>query len=224
MKKQRRMERKYNLANHLFNFIAVILGVYLAFYMNEKAKEKQDRTESVVLMRSLINDLASDIKIYEAYQIPVNVEYQENLGILLNSLVVDSLESLDEQLAAILGVDNYAPTTSTYSSMKSSGKLSLIDDLALQKALSDYYEGVVEESVRKGEFQVDYFTNELLTWLTEEVDLMDVKISDRDKLVVLRNKLLIYESFLTQKVTAYEGIVEDSKKLKSQIESVLEAR
>lgn len=218
------MERKYNLTNHLFNFIAVILGVYLAFYMNEKAKEKQDKKESVVLMQSLVNDLSSDIKIYEAYQIPVNVEYQESLGILLNSLVVDSLESLDEQLAAILGVDNYAPTTSTYSSMKSSGKLSLIEDLALQKALSDYYEGVVEEGVRRGEFQVEYFTNELLNWLTKEVDLMDVKISDRDKLVVLRNKLMIYESFLTQKVTTYQDIVENSKKLKSQIESVLEAR
>lgn len=216
------MERKYNLANHLFNFIAVILGVYLAFYMNEKAKEKQDRKESVVLMKSLVNDLSSDIETYETYQIPANRQIRENIEVLLSMLIADSLDDVDSRISSILDIENYAPSASTYSSMKSSGKLSLIDDLTLQKSLSDYYEGMVVESQMKGEYQVEYFTNELLSWLTYNFDLMNVKITDKEQVILLRNKLLIYESLVAQKVNAYEEIVEESQKLKEHIQSLLD--
>lgn len=216
------MERKYNLANHLFNFIAVILGVYLAFYMNEKAKEKQDRKESVVLMKSLVNDLSSDIETYETYQIPANRQIRENIEVLLSMLIADSLDDVDSRISSILDIENYAPSASTYSSMKSSGKLSLINDLTLQKSLSDYYEGMVVESQMKGEYQVEYFTNELLSWLTYNFDLMNVKITDKEQVILLRNKLLIYESLVAQKVNAYEEIVEESQKLKEHIQSLLD--
>ena len=92
--------------------------------------------------------------------------------------------------------------------------------LFLQKALSNYYEGLVFESQKKGEYQVAYFTSEILNWLTTNFDLMDVKIVQKDDVIILRNKLLIYESLIAQKVNSYETIVEDSKKLKSQIESL----
>lgn len=217
------MKRKYNWLNHVFNFLAVILGVYLAFYINEKAKINQDRNESLILMRSLVNDLSKDIRVYEEYQIPVNAQHQQSVGDLLQLLLTDSIERIEAQLPTIVQVENFAPTTSTYSSMKSSGKLRLIDDLALQKKLADYYEGLAIESVRKGELQVDFFTNELLTWLMSNVDLLEMKILNKDELIVLRNKLVIYESFIGQKVENYEMVVENSKKLKLHIESILKA-
>jgi len=148
-------KRKYNWSNHIFNFIAVILGVYLAFYINERAKINQDRNESLTLMNSLVGDLSEDIRRYEEYQIPVNIQHQQNVESLLESLLTDSLDHIGNQLSAILGVENYAPTSSTYNSMKSSGKLRLIEDLALQKMLTDYYDGLVIESDRKGEYQVE---------------------------------------------------------------------
>lgn len=217
------MKRKYNWLNHVFNFLAVILGVYLAFYINEKAKINQDRNESLILMRSLVNDLSKDIEVYEEYQIPVNAQHQQSVGDLLQLLLTDSIERIEAQLPTIVQVENFAPTTSTYSSMKTSGKLRLIDDLALQKKLADYYEGLAIESVRKGELQVDFFTNELLTWLMSNVDLLEMKILNKDELIVLRNKLVIYESFIGQKVESYEMVVENSKKLKLHIESILKA-
>ena len=64
------MKRKYNWMNHFFNFLAVILGVYLAFYLSERSKINQERKESMILMNSLVNDLSDDIKTYESYQIP----------------------------------------------------------------------------------------------------------------------------------------------------------
>ncbi len=175
-------------------------------------------------MNSLINDLSEDIETYESYQIPVNTTHQENVENLLNLLLSDSLEEISAQLPIILGVENYVPTTSTYSSMKASGKLRLIGDLALQKKLNSYYEGLVIESTRKGEYQVDFFTNELLTWLTNNADLMEMEILNKDELIVLRNKLIIYQSLIDQKTESYKMLVEHSKKLKEQIESVLKTK
>lgn len=109
-------------------------------------------------MNSLVGDLSEDIRRYEEYQIPVNIQHQQNVESLLESLLTDSLDHIGNQLSAILGVENYAPTSSTYNSMKSSGKLRLIEDLALQKMLTDYYDGLVIESDRsdrKGEYQVE---------------------------------------------------------------------
>ena len=215
------MKRKQNWPNHLFNFLAVILGVYLAFYINEKAQINQDQNESLLLMNSLLGDLSEDIQAYEEYQIPVNIQYQQNVERLLNSLMTDNTEELGEQIPAILSVENFTPSTSTYSSIKASGKLRLIEDLALQKKLSDYYEGLVIESTRKNEYQVEFFTNELMTWLTNNVDLLEMEIQNTDELMILRNKLLIYGSLIDQKVKSYEMIVKDSKELKLQIESML---
>lgn len=215
------MKRKHNWLNHLFNFLAVILGVYLAFVFNENAKNNQDYNESRTLMTSLVNDLSEDIRDYEKYQIPVNIQHQQNVESLLNLLMADSLEGISDQMFAILSVENFAPTTSTYNSMKASGKLSLIDDLALQKSLSDYYEGLAVENIRKGEYQVDFFTSEVMSWLTNNVDLTDMEFIHTDELIVFVNKLIIYGSLINQKVESYQMSVESSKELKLQIESML---
>jgi hypothetical protein len=73
------MKRKINWLNHFFNFLAVILGVYLAFYINERAKMNEDKKEAILLMTSLVDDLEQDIKIYQEYQIPVNTQIQQNV-------------------------------------------------------------------------------------------------------------------------------------------------
>lgn len=215
------MKKKHNWLNHLFNFLAVILGVYLAFYINERAQINQDQNESMMLMNSLLADLSKDIKAYEEYQIPVNKQYQQNVERLLSSLMTNDMDEIGEKISDVLGVENFTPSTSTYSSIKASGKLGLIDDLELQKMLTDYYEGLAVESIRKGEYQVDFFTGELMSWLTNNVDLTDMQLIHTNELIVFRNKLIIYGSLINQKVESYEMIVEDSKKLQFQIESLL---
>ena len=79
------MKRTYHWLNHVLNFLAVILGVYLAFYINERAKVNQDRKESRLLMNSLMEDLSEDIRVYEEYQIPANIQHHGNLQVSGNS-------------------------------------------------------------------------------------------------------------------------------------------
>jgi len=213
------MKIRYEWVNHLLSFISVILGVYLAFYLNEKAAVNKEIKEGQLLMNSLIIDLSEDIEVYEDYQIPENTQQYRNIDTLIELLLKDSLVDIEEKFILVFQVENYTPTTSTYNSMKSSGNLNLIDDLVLQKELTDFYEGAVSESIRKGEFQADYFTSELLGWLTNNVDLRDMKLLDEANLIALPNKLIVYQSLIDQKINSYRLIVEESKKLKLSIES-----
>lgn len=216
------MKKQHHWFNHLFNFLAVILGVYLAFYINERAKTNQNKQESRVLMQSLIEDLNEDISTYEDYQILENTKIQQDIDKLMQELNSENQNGISDQLPNALQVENYKPTTSTYTSMKSSGKLTLLDDLKLQKVLSDFYEGLVVETELKGQYQADYFTDDILSWYSQNVDMLNMQLMDEANLTVFRNKLLIYQSLLDQKIETYKMVVRDSKALKSEIESLLE--
>ncbi|MBX2872413.1 MAG: hypothetical protein KTR30_09945 [Saprospiraceae bacterium] len=218
------MKKSYNWLNHLFNFIAVILGVYLAFYVDARGKAREDQREGRLLMQSMVNDLKADIKSYEAYQIPFNTSYQENVDSLLTFLVSNNMGAIESKLPSILQVENYAPNISIYNSMKSSGKLRLIEDVQLQKSLSDFYDGTAQECISKNDIQADYFLNEVMSWLRVNTDLMQMKLLPNRELLVFRNTLMIYQSLVNQKVRDYELVVEESKALKEQIETLLADR
>ncbi|WKK76751.2 DUF6090 family protein [Marivirga salinae] len=222
IKKTRKV--KFDWLNHSVNFVAIIIGVYLAFYMNERTKENQHREESLILMNSLRTDLQSDIESYESYQIPENKRHQQNVGNLLNILLKDSLSGNEDQLSTIFELQNYEPSSATYSSMKSSGKLSLLNDLSLQNELANFYEGFALESIDKGESQVDFFSEELLPWYMNNLDFTNMQVLNPSELVVLRNKLIIYETLIDQKLQSYEGIVRESKALKNSIDALITER
>jgi len=215
------MNTRFSWSNHLFNFIAVILGVYLAFYMSERAAQHKEREESNVFMQSLITDLKEDLKTYQDYQIPVNQEQLGQINQLVEELANDKLDGLQSGMVAIFQVENYAASSSTYSSLKSSAKLGLIKDLDLQKELNNYYEGLATESQLKGQFQADYFTEELLDWSVRNVDLITMELVKTDELIVLRNHLIIYASLIDQKLENYKMIVEQSTALIESLEKAL---
>lgn len=214
------MNGKYHWINHILNFIAVILGVYLAFYLNERAEIRLENKESEVLLTSVLNDLAADIRVYNEYQIPMNKNQLQDTEILINMLWKDSLDGVADLIGKVLQIENYVPAAATYNSMKSSGKLSLIKDLKLQKMLTGFYDGSVRESMSKSEYQVDFFTDHLVTWLIEDYDMIEDKFLDEDGLTVLRNKLMFYQMIIDQKVGSYELIVEEANELIEHIESL----
>ncbi|MCB0786960.1 MAG: hypothetical protein KDC02_22470, partial [Flavobacteriales bacterium] len=67
-------------------------------------------------------------------------------------------------------------------------------------------------------------TNELLPWLTLNMDLATMQLVKEDELTVLKNKLIIYGSLVEQKVGSYEAMAESSKALRERISAAMEAR
>lgn len=215
------MKRQIDWPNHLLNFVSVILGVYLAFWVSEWAKSREDDAEKRIFLLSLSEELASDIQVYTKYQIPINTSHVENIDVLLEKIQEGDQQDITEQLAILFNLDNYAGSTSTYNSIKSSGKIALMTDLGLQKRLVDLYEGTMVEARYKGEFQLEYFSDQLLNWLTLHADLTSMQLNENISKTVLTNKLIIYQSLIAQKLEAYEMIVEAAKVLKDDIDKSL---
>ena len=118
-------------------------------------------------------------------------------------------------------MENYVSTTSTYNSIKASGKFSLIENFEIRRRISDFYEGLAIESEKKSEFQSEFFKTELLPWVIRNIDLQEMKFLRENEKIILKNKIIIYESLISQKVDAYKLIIEESKLLKEKIDSEL---
>ena len=109
----------------------------------------------------------------------------------------------------------------SFNSIKSSGKIRLINDLSLQRKLSDFYDGAAIECENKNQIQADFFMQELVTWMTVNTDLYETAINKEADMIVLRNKLTVYTSLVVQKIKHYEEMVEDITQLKAQLEATV---
>jgi hypothetical protein len=208
--------------NHLFNFLAVILGVYLAFYMNEKAMAHLEKKEAQRYANMLISDLESDLHAFTTYQIPVNQEILKQLDTVIAAVYDNDIETFESHLGNILEVENFAPTDVTYSIMKTTGKLTLLNDMELQKGIADFYEVFAKECEAKNDLQASYFTNTILKWLTQNTQFQTMTLTNTDKLNTFANQLLIYHSFVSQKVKQYQLVVDNGTALKAELEQRLQ--
>ncbi|MEQ9310227.1 MAG: hypothetical protein RLN90_12300 [Balneolaceae bacterium] len=199
----------------------MVIGVYLAFYINDNAKLNQDKKESFLLMESLANELSEDLDAFTNYQIPENINHQENLSKLITALTNNNTDSINDYIDAIFRVENYVSTTSTYNSIKASGKFSLIENFEIRRDISDFYEGLAIESAKRSEYQVEFFKTELIPWVIRNIDLQEMRFMNENEKIVLKNKIIIYESLISQKVDSYKMIIQESKVLKEKIDSEL---
>ena len=204
--------KKINVLNHLLNFVAVILGVLLAFYVDSCSETNREKDELREILTSLIVDLENDHKAYSEYQIPKNVNQSKELENLIADILSTGPNS-QEQLSVSVEVENYSPVSSTYLSINSSGKVNLIDDLEVKKKLSNYYDILSEESIKKGEIQVSFFLNEILPWMIENTDLLDMKTEDFSGQKKLANRLILYRTLIENKTDQYKVIDTESIEL-----------
>lgn len=205
---------------HLFNFLAVILGVYLAFIINEQSKQAGERKEAQLLMESMAAELEDDTRTFLEYHIPVNEQYEQTLDSLISALIDQDIARAEVHLPALFQIENYVPSTAVFNSMKSSGKIRLIEDLDLQKKMSDFFDGTVMECTAKNELQAEFFLDYLIPWLLQNSDLLEMKLENQQDLRTLRNTLLTYQSLVSQKTEHYRLIAQRSKDLIRHIDSV----
>lgn len=213
--------KNINLLNHGLNFIAVILGVFLAFSVDACSERKKDKKELRETVLSLVEDLDSDHETYSEYQIPKNEEQLADLEKLISE-VLELTEADTEQSSVNLNVENYSPTSSTYLSLTSSGKINLIDNLTIRKELSNYYDILSGESVKQGDLQVEFFLNEILPWMIENTTLLDVTPEQLIGENTLANRLILYSALINNKLEHYRTVDKASIDLRNMLDELLD--
>ncbi|MDW3652746.1 MAG: DUF6090 family protein [Bacteroidia bacterium] len=211
--------KNINWPDQILNFLGVILGVLLAFYISSVAEDKKEEKELDNILVSFRTELENDLGEYSKGQIPFHTQQAESMAKLLESLQTYNEDSVEEQISVVFEANNYSPQNTTYLSVVSSGKMGLIEDLELRKNLSRYYDVLSSESIERGKNQIDFFMNQIIPWMINHTDLMDVESKDiaRDK--AFANSILIYQSLIQNKIIQYQEIAHSAEALIQQIEA-----
>jgi len=201
--------------DQILNFLGVILGVLMAFYISSAAESHKEEQELENILSSFRTELGNDLKEYSESQIPYHEAQIESIGKLFESLS----DSADEELSVVFEATNYSPQNTTYLSVVSSGKLALIKDLELRKNISRYYDVLSSEAVERGKAQIDFFMNEIIPWMIDHTDLMNVETEDVAGDTAFANRLLLYQSLIQGKTEQYQEISNSAHVLLQQIEA-----
>ena len=113
------------------------------------------------------------------------------------------------------------PRNVTFNSILASGKLDLIEDFELRKALTIYHEIRAKETDFWIQKQVDFAENKLLPWVMENTNFVSPDPKDLKKQVVI-NMLIVYKSLIDGKVRQYERLVKEGESLKENIQNYLD--
>jgi hypothetical protein len=146
---------------------------------------------------------------------------KRQLDTVITVVYKNDLETFESHLGSILEVENFAPTDVTYSIMKTTGKLTLLNDMELQRNIADFYEVVGYECEAKNDLQARYFTNTMLEWLTQKTQFQTMILTKQNNLNKFGNQLLIYQSITAQKVNQYQLVIDRSTALKAKLEQLI---
>lgn len=214
--------KSINWSDHILNFIAVILGVSLAFYVSKRSEQHKEHEEVNQIVTSLIKELADDRENFIDYQIPFQKEQSGIISGVLNQLMSGELDSLNEKVEAAINVNNYQPNDLTFKSITASGKLDLIKDFEIRKTISNYYEVLTVECSHRNKAQTDFFMDKLIPWIISNTSLVEnnsqVLVNNREFI----NLLIFYKGFIDNKLRHYEVLVRESEALENKLKTIIE--
>lgn len=64
--------KKINWPDQIFSFLGIIIGVSLAFFINNASERNQEKNELKQIINSFISELDQEIDAFENYSIPKN--------------------------------------------------------------------------------------------------------------------------------------------------------
>lgn len=204
--------KNINWFDHLLNFVSVIVGVSLAFYIGDRNDRSNQEAEADQIVQALIDELDRDISVYDNYQIANNQDQLNKIGVVLQRLRTENFDSLDVYFQGVLGFRNYSPQSVTFNSIAASGKLELIDNFDLRMQLTTYHNILAKEGQFKGTAQVDFYNTHFVPVLLNGGDLMNPDISSYD-LTQVSNLLMLYGEMIREKVNHYGVISKGAKEL-----------
>jgi hypothetical protein len=213
--------KQINWSDHILNFLAVIIGVTLAFYVSDSADRKRESEELKKILQSFTEELKEDRETYLEYQIPSNEEQSKLIGEVISLIQQKQSDSLAGKIQDALSINSYSPAAVTFNSIVSSGKLDLIADFELRKNISTYYQLLAQEAEARGQIQLEFYMNQILPWIVNETDLLNPDIENLVNDKKLANVLIIYKSFVDNKTDQYRYMTKESEKLLASLNEVI---
>jgi len=205
------MPSKINWINHLIELLVVIIGISIAFSLNNWRERAKTSNLEIKYLKSFQNDLKSDLhRLTEV--IPANEQKLQRIKDNIFEYDVPEKWVMDSVTAVItdmLIINTFVRKKSTYESIKNSGNLNIISNYSLQTELIDYYTlfGQLAETERIYDSWLNQF---IIPFVQENMDILKQKIMRPEAVLSYRFKNLVagYYALLGQNNDIYQQVME----------------
>jgi len=125
--------------NQLINFVAIIIGVYVAFYITERSARASKQKQVQYMLSSMADDLEEDIKNLKGSTDTLKFFLKVSKS-LANSVAIghppkDSINFMINSLSIMLP---FVPKDNSFQSLQMSGNFELVD-MKLRKEITELY-------------------------------------------------------------------------------------
>lgn len=212
--------KSVNWTDHILNFVAVILGVSLAFYFSNLAERRKEREETNQIVSSLIEEITADKANYRKSHIPFNQAQSRTILEIIAAIDSKRVDSIEQKINNGLFINSYSPPGVTFNSIISSGKFNLIKDFQLRRALSNYYQILAAEAKARSEVQQEFYFGEMMPWILDHNSLLKPDVKSLVNERKFANLLLLYQGMIDNKVRTYKELAATSDTLILKLEQL----
>jgi hypothetical protein len=162
--------KRINWRYALGELIIVVVGISIAFALNNWAQNNRLNDEKEAYIEGIRNDLAHDIHMLDSNLVEIDrrIAYLQALMPHLYT-ALPGRDTMAIKIFQIVDPVRFRPNQSTVQSLRYSGDLKLIRDLELRNRIMNHYEGyerVEEEYQRHYNFAREYMAR----YFMEEID------------------------------------------------------
>jgi len=227
------------LAYAFGEIVLIVVGIMIALQISNLNQERKDRSEEVVILSRIVNELnrcISDVTLWSEGVLEKEKALHNLNAAFGGKPVTDQVAFLrDLPISSDMGWTQPGLPQSTYLEMVSSGKLRLIRNIQLREEINDYYEELVEWHKRGNTRVNEDFTKTIYSLIPFERgvgnndNILDTNLSDGKSAALVKAVLnsdlkqhIAYElnraGFLWR---MYQTTLEDATELKANIQAEL---
>lgn len=133
-------KEKIQWKNQLVNMVAIIIGVYVAFYLTERSANANSRQQARTYLTSMVDDLQNDIANLQMSTDTLAVFLKVSAA-LTNSIVKQRIpsDSVPMMINSLYVIVPFVPQDNSYQVLQSSGKFDAISNVELRKKITELY-------------------------------------------------------------------------------------
>ncbi|MBX2962991.1 MAG: hypothetical protein KF687_10805 [Cyclobacteriaceae bacterium] len=126
--------------NQIINFIAIVVGVYVAFYLTNQKLENDKGALEQQYIQSMLEDLKTDEQ--QLTESTDTLLYYRNMLASLTKHIYSGeipVDSLSEMIQALYVYLPFIPRNNTYQTLVASGSIDIIKDFTLRQQIVELY-------------------------------------------------------------------------------------
>lgn len=218
-------KQKASFGNILLEIFIVIIGISIAFWVNNWGEQRKKERMEEEFIRTLQSDLKADSAsfVFQMTTIKVNIRNLEGFMNLCRRKDFNN-DSLSWYGRKFLNRMNWIVTSNTFDVLQSSGQLDIIEDFDLRNQISFFYELRTFQTDEILKLNQEFLDNHMYVYLTKNTDFFINRSPQYNfaKDLEFQNLLGRWYILKENKLDIYERTLSDINELLPKLEVYLE--